>query len=145
MNQSTPTVRQMFALINDGLNCDHASATFCMNDNGGWEIVKRPYMSFCETSRKYYCVPALTLDDMLNMLPQSIGKYILSVHSTETNECVQYEDPETKTGKLYVYEPTRIDAVYRALSILMADGVINTTKTFNYDERIIPCKRSVAR
>ena len=76
MNQLTPTVKQMFALINDGLNCDHASATYCMGEKGEWHIVKRPYLSFCETFRKFYCVPAFTITDMLQLLPPSIGEYI---------------------------------------------------------------------
>lgn len=145
MNQLTPTVKQMFALINDGLNCDHASATFCMDEKGEWHIVKRPYLSFCETFRKYYCVPAFTIEDMLQLLPPSIGEYKLSIHDTEGKECVQYENPATKLGKLYVYDDTRVNAVYTTIQLLIIDGAIKTTKTFNYDERIVPLKRSIAR
>lgn len=145
MNQLTPTVRQMFALINNGLNCDHASATFCMDDKGQWQLVKRPYLSFCESFRKYYCVPAFTLTDMLQLLPPSIGEYKLSVYEVNGQECVQYEDPETGIGLLYIYERTRIEATYSMIEHLMINGIIETTKTFNYDERIVPLKRSTAR
>jgi hypothetical protein len=145
MNQLTPTVRQMFALINDGLNCDHASATFCMDSKGEWHVVKRPYLSFCESFRKFHCVPAFTLTDMLQLLPPSIGEYKLSIYSVDGKECVQYEDPTTNLGKLYIHEPTRLMAVYRAIEFLMTDGTIKTNKTFNYDERIVPLKRSTAR
>lgn len=145
MNQLTPTVRQMFALKNDGLNCDHASATFCMDEKGEWRIVKRPYLSFCETFRKYYCVPAFTIEDMLQLLPPSIGEYKLSIHDVDGKECVQYENPATKLGMLYIYDDTRINAVYSAIQHLIIDGVIKTTKTFKYDERIVPLKRSTAR
>lgn len=145
MNQLTPTVRQMFALINDGLNCDHASATFCMDDKGQWQLVKRPYLSFCESFRKYYCVPAFTLADMLQLLPPSIGEYKLSVYEVDGQECVQYEDPITNLGRLYIHEPTRLMAVYRTIEFLIIDGIIETNKTFNYDERIVPLKRSTAR
>jgi hypothetical protein len=145
MNQLTPTVRQMFAYINDGLNCDHASATYCMDDKGEWYIVRRPYLSFCETFRKYYCIPAFTLTDMLQLLPPSIGEYKLSIHDVDGKECVQYENPSTKLGRMYIYDDTRINAVYTAIQLLIADGVIETTKTFNYDERIVPLKRSTTR
>lgn len=145
MNQLTPTVEQMFALINNGLNCDHASATFCMDDKGEWHLVKRPYLSFSSHFRKYYCVPAFTLSDMLQLLPPSIGEYKLSVHSVESQECVQYEDPETKIGLLYIYERTRVEATYRMIEHLMINGIIETNKTFNYDERVVPLKCSTAR
>lgn len=145
MNQLTPTVRQMFALINDGLNCDHASATYCMGEKGEWYITKRPYLSFCETSRKYHCVPAFTIEDMYQMLPPNIGEYKLSIHKVGDKECVQYENDSTKLGLLYVYDDTRINAVYTAIQLLIADGVIETTKTFKYDERVVPLKRSTTR
>lgn len=145
MNQLTPTVRQMFSLINNGLNCDRASATFCMDDDGSWKLIKRPYLSFCNSFRKYYCVPAFTLADMLQLLPPSIGEYKLSVYEVDGKECVQYEDPTTHLGKLYIYEPTRLMAAYRAIELLITDGIIETNKTFNYDERIVPLKRSTAR
>lgn len=145
MNQLTPTVRQMFALINDGLNCDHASATYCMGEKGEWHIVKRPYLSFCESFRKYHCVPAFTLTDMLQLLPPSIGEYKLSIHDVDGKECVQYENPATKLGRMYIYDDTRINVVYTAIQLLIADGVIETTKTFKYDERIVPLKRSTTR
>ena len=145
MNQLTPTVRQMFALINDGLNCDHASATYCMDDKGVWHISRRPYLSFCEEFRKYYCVPAFTLTDMLQLLPANIGEYKLSIHDVDGKECVQYENPATKLGRMYIYDDTRINAVYTAIQLLIADGVIETTKTFKYDERIVPLKRSTTR
>lgn len=145
MNQLTPTVRQMFALINDGLNCDSASATYCMDDKGAWHIARRPYLSFCEGFRKYYCVPAFTLTDMLQLLPPSIGEYKLSIHDVDGKECVQYEDPATKLGRMYIYDDTRINAVYTAIQLLIAEGVIETTKTFKYDERIVPLKRSTTR
>lgn len=145
MNQLTPTVRQMFALINDGLNCDHASATYCMDKNGKWYVVKRPYLSFCETFRKYYCIPAFTLDDMFQLLPPSIGEYKLTIHNVDGKECVQYENPATKLGRMYIYDDTRINAVYTAIQHLIIDGSIKTTKTFSYDERIVPLKRSTTR
>ena len=145
MNQLTPTVKQMFALINDGLNCDHASATFCMDENGKWHIVRRPYLSFCETFRKYYCVPAFTIEDMYQLLPPNIGQYKLSIYKVGDKECVQYEDDSTKLGLLYVYDDTRMSAVYTAIQMLISDGSIKTNKTFNYDERIVPLKRSTTR
>lgn len=145
MNQLTPTVKQMFALINDGLNCDHASATFCLDDKGQWQLVKRPYLSFCESFRKYYCVPAFTLSDMLQLLPPSIDEYKLSVYEVDGQECVQYEDPTTHIGKLYMHAPTRLMAVYRAIELLIIEGIIETNKAFNYDERIVPLKRSTSR
>ena len=145
MNQLTPTVRQMFALINDGLNCDHASATYCMDDDGSWKLIKRPYLSFCESFRKYYCVPAFTIEDMYQLLPPNIDQYKLSVHKVGDKECVQYEDDSTGLGLLYVHDDTRINAVYAAIQLLIANGVIETNKTFKYDERIVPLKRSVAR
>lgn len=145
MNQLTPTVKQMFALINDGLNCDHASATYCMDEKGDWHIVKRPYLSFCETFRKFYCVPAFTITDMLQLLPPSIGEYKLSIYDVDGKECVQYEDPVTKLGKFYIYDDTRVGAVYSAIQHLIIDGSIKTSKTFSYDERIVPLKRSTAR
>jgi hypothetical protein len=145
MNQLTPTVRQMFALINDGLNCDHASATYCMGEKGEWRIVKRPYLSFCETFRKYYCVPAFTIEDMYQILPPNIDEYELSIHKVGDKECVQYENPATKLGKFYIYDDTRLGAVYTAIQHLIIDGSIKTTKAFSYDERIVPLKRSTTR
>ena len=133
MNQLTPTVRQMFALINEGLNCDHASATFCMDDKGRWQLVKRPYLSFSSHFRKYYCVPAFTLSDMLQLLPPSIDECKLSVYEFDGRECVQYEDPTTHLGRLYIYETTRLMAVYRAIELLITEGIIETNKTFNHD------------
>lgn len=145
MNQLTPTVKQMFSLIKNGLNCDHASATFCVDENGNWHIVRRPYLSFCETFRKYCCIPAFTIEDMYQMLPPNIGKYKLSVYRVGDKECVQYEDVSTKLGLLYVYEDTRVGAAYTAIQMLMSDGTIKTNKTVNDDERPIPGKCSVAR
>lgn len=145
MDQLTPTVRQMFALINEGLNCDHASATFCMDGDGNWKLVKRPYLSFSSHFRKYYCVPAFTLSDMLQLLPLSIDEYKLSVYEVDGQECVQYEDPTTHIGKLYMHAPTRLMAVYRTIELLITEGIIETNKTYNYDERIVPLKRSTAR
>lgn len=133
MNQLTPTVRQMFALINDGLNCDHASATFCMDNNGDWKLVKRPYLSFSSHFRKDYCIPAFTLSDMLQLLPPSIDEYKLAVYEVDGKECVQYEDPITHLGKLYMHAPTRLMAVYRTIELLITEGIIETNKTFNHD------------
>lgn len=145
MNQLTPTVRQMFLLIKNGLNCDHASATFCVDENGKWHIVRRPYSSFCETFRKHFCIPAFTIEDMYQLLPLNIGKYKLSVYRVGDKECVQYEDDSTKLGLLYVYEDTRIGAVYTAIQMLISDGTIKTNKTTNHDERPISSKCSTAR
>lgn len=145
MNQLTPTVRQMFSLIKNGLNCDHASATFCVDENGKWHIVRRPYSSFCETFRRYFCIPALTIEDLYQMLPPNIGKHKLSVYRVGDKECVQYEDDSTKLGLLYVYDDTRIGAVYTAIQMLMSDGTIKTNKTVNHDERPILGKCSIAR
>lgn len=145
MNQLTPTVKQMFSLIKDGLNCDHASATFCVDENGKWHIVRRPYSSFCETFRKHFCIPAFTIEDMYQMLPTNIGKYKLSVYRVGDKECVQYEDDSTKLGLLYVYDDTRMGAVYTAIQMLMSDGTIKTNKTVNHDERPILSKCSIAR
>jgi hypothetical protein len=82
---------------------------------------------------------------MLQLLPPSIGEYKLSIHDVDGKECVQYEDPATKLGKMYIYDDTRINAVYTAIQLLIAEGVIETTKTFKYDERIVPLKRSTTR
>lgn len=145
MNQLTPTVKQMFSLINDGLNCDHASATFCLNDKGEWMLVNRPYSTFAKPFRDYYCTPAFTLADLLQMLPPTIGDYKLSVTTANSQQCVRYDNPVTGVGLLCVYRDTRLDAVLVAIEGLMTEGLIDTTKTFNYDERIVPLKCSVAR
>ena len=145
MNQLTPTVKQMFSLIKSGLNCDHASATFCVDENGKWHIVRRPYSSFCETFRRHFCIPALTIEDMYQMLPPNIGKYKLSVYRVGDKECVQYEDDSTKLGLLYVYDDTRIGAVYTAIQMLISDGTIKTNKPISHDERPISSKCSTAR
>ena len=145
MNQLTPTVKQMSSLMKSGLNCDHASATFCVDENGIWHIVRRPYSSFCKTFRKYFCIPALTIEDMYQVLPPNIGKYKLSVYRVGDKECVQYEDDSTKLGLLYVYDDTRIGAVYTAIQMLMSDGTIKTNKTISHDEGPISGKCSTAR
>lgn len=145
MNQLTPTVKQMFSLIKSGLNCDHASATFCVDENGKWHIVRRPYSSFCETFRRHFCIPALTIEDMYQMLPPNIGKYKLSVYRVGDKECVQYEDDSTKLGLLYVYDDTRIGAVYTAIQMLISDGTIKINKPISHDERPISSKCSTAR
>ena len=82
---------------------------------------------------------------MLQLLPPSIGEYKLSIYDVDGKECVQYEDPVTKLGKFYIYDDTRVGAVYSAIQHLIIDGTIKTNKTFNYDERIVPLKRSTAR
>jgi hypothetical protein len=82
---------------------------------------------------------------MYQMLPPNIGKYKLSVYRVGDKECVQYEDDSTKLGLLYVYEDTRVGAVYTAIQMLISDGTIKTNKTVNHDERPIPGKCSIAR
>lgn len=145
MNQLTLSVKQSFSLINDGLNLDHSSATFCMDSNGLWHLVKRPYLSFCKTFRKYMCVPAPTAQDLLIFLPPKIDEYNLTFITADGNEGVGYEDPNTGLGKIYIYSKSKVDAMFDLIQHLIIDGIIKTNKTYHSDERIIYLERSTTR
>lgn len=145
MNQLTPTVKQMFSLINDGLNCDHASFSYCMNQDGNWMLVCRPYLSFPEIFRRFYCLPAPTAQDLLFLLPTKIDEYNLTFITADGNEGVGYEDPNTGLGKIYIYSKSKVDAMFDLIQHLIIDGIIKTNKTYHSDERIIYLERSTTR
>lgn len=141
MNQLAPSVDKMLELIALGIDCNNASATYCMTSTG-YKLIARPYLSFSSLFRRECCIPALTLSDILQMLPFKIDNYELSVHFGGDEPCVQYEDPETLLGLMYFYDKLPISAAYRALQHCAISGYI---KTQYYDERPISGKCSTAR
>ena len=141
MNQLAPPVEKMIELIELGVDCSTSSAVYCLTDSG-YKLIARPYTSFCPTFRSEFCVPALTLSDMLQMLPFKIEEYELSVSFHGDESCVQYEDPSTGYGLMYFYDKLPINAAYRAIQHCTLSGYI---KTNSYDKGTISDSSCVAR
>lgn len=141
MNQLAPPVDNMLELIALGIDCSNASATYCLTTSG-YKLIARPYLSFSSFFRRECCVPALTLSDILQILPFKIDSYELSVNFGGDEPCVQYEDPETLLGLMYFYDKLPISAAFRALQHCAISGYI---KTQYYDEGTVSKECTTAR
>lgn len=141
MNQLAPPVDKMLELIAQGVDCSNASATYCITSSG-YKLIARPYSSFSSLFRREFCIPALTLSDILQMLPFKIDGYELSVSFGDDEPCVRYEDPETSLGLMYFYDKLPISAAYRALQHCAISGYI---KTRYYDEGTVSRECPTAR
>lgn len=64
------SVEDMKKVISKGYKCDNAQQTYCLLNDGTYQLVNRPYLTFKTPFRYEYCVPAYTIEELVENLPQ---------------------------------------------------------------------------
>lgn len=64
------SVENVKRIISKGYKCENAQQTYCLLEDGTYQLVNRPFLSFKTPFRNEYCVPACTVDELIESLPQ---------------------------------------------------------------------------
>lgn len=64
------SVEDMKKIISKGYKCDNAQQTYCLLNDGTYQLVNRQYLTFKTPFRYEYCVPAYTIEELIKILPQ---------------------------------------------------------------------------
>ena len=102
MKDQVLSIEQMKHLKDLGVDTSRASLTWMLHpyEEGKQPVLAfRRWCTFKEPFRKAHCVPAFTLQDMLEMIPQNIKGYTLYVSKSATAYLSIWWSPPKVFGK----------------------------------------------
>lgn len=125
MSKQVLSIEQMKHLYELGLDTSKASMQYIENNNGTQMCIPTQIARYIKDLEKGYIVcDAFTLQDIIDILPNSIEKYCISIGKPS----VSYNNYRTLRVITTKVERRLIDAAYSMLCRCIENGYINTKK-----------------
>lgn len=112
------SIEQMRCLQEIGVDTSNASMTWMLypyEENKQPQLSLRKWNTFKEPFRKQHCIPAFTLQDILDKLPYLIDRHILTFQKYPNNYMFLYIENYTKSVIKITESKELIDAAYDML------------------------------
>lgn len=125
------SIEKMKHLEELGVNTDNASMTWMLypyEEGKQPQLSLREWRTFKEPFRKEHCIPAFTLQDILDKLPCFIGNQVLTIQKLADSYTCLYMEYYTRSMINITESKELIDAAYKMLCWCIENGYIKVGK-----------------